>query len=98
MDANNVIIKPIVSEKSMKNASDGKFTFHVAIKADKRMIRKAIEDKFKVNVVQISTSIVKGKKVRAGTRRIEVAKTPWKKAVVTLTKGQKIGLFDVGSK
>jgi large subunit ribosomal protein L23 len=96
MDTNDVIIAPLISEKSMKYATLGKFTFHVASKADKPMIKKAIEDKFKVNVIQISTSIVKGKTSRSGTKRIEVLKIPWKKAVATLKTGQKIALFDVG--
>ena len=98
MDVNDVIIAPIISEKSMRDASNGKFTFRVARQADKKMIKKAIEDKFKVNVLQTSTSIVKGKKSKSGTRRIEVLKSPWKKAIATLEKGQKIALFDVGGK
>ena len=96
MDANDVIIRPIISEKSMQHANLGKFTFRVAKGAHKGMIKKAIEEKFKVNVVGISTNIVKGKKSKAGTRRIEILKSPWKKAVATLKTGQKIALFDVG--
>lgn len=96
MDVNDVIIRPIISEKSMQHANLGKFTFRVAKGAHKGAIKKAIEEKFKVNVVRISTNIVKGKKSRAGKRRIEILKSPWKKAVVTLQKGQKIALFDVG--
>jgi large subunit ribosomal protein L23 len=96
MDINDVIIRPIISERSMEGVSKGKFTFRVASKAHKGRIKKAIEDKFKVSVLQISTSIVKGRKVRAGPRRIEIAQSPWKKAVVTLKDGQKIALFDVG--
>lgn len=98
MDINDVIIAPIISEKSMKDVKLHKFTFRVASKAHKGLIKKAIEDKFKVNVLQVSTNIVKGKKVRAGTKRIEIEKSPWKKAVVTLPEKQKIALFDVGGK
>ena len=98
MDVNDVIIAPTISEKSMKDVSSGKFTFRVALGADRKMIKKAIEDKFKVNVIRTSTSIVKGKKSRSGTRRIEVLQSSWKKAIVTLKQGQKIGLFDVGGK
>ncbi len=96
MDINEVIVRPVISEKSMQQAALGKFTFRVANKAHKGMIKKAIERKFKVNVVGISTNIVKGKKSRIGTRRIEMLKSPWKKAIATLEKGQKIALFDVG--
>lgn len=96
MDINDVIIAPIISERSMKHATFHKFTFRVTRKANKRLIKKAIEDKFKVNILHLSTSIVKGKKIRAGSKRIEVEKSPWKKAIVTLPEKQKIALFDVG--
>ena len=98
MDTNEVIVRPIISEKSMQHAVLGKFTFHVAKTANKGVIKKAIEEKFKVNVVGISTNIVKGKTTRTGKRRVEVLKSPWKKAVVTLKTGQKIALFDVSGK
>lgn len=96
MDANDVIIRPIISEKSMQHAILGKFTFHVVKGVHKGVIKKAIEEKFKVNVMRISTNIVKGKKSRAGKRRLEILKSPWKKAVATLKEGEKIALFDVG--
>jgi len=98
MDTNEVIVRPIISEKSMQHANSGKFTFHVAKRAHKGEIKKAIEEKFKVNVVRISTNVVKGKKSKAGTRRIEILKSTWKKAIATLKTGQKIALFDVGGK
>ncbi|EKD64527.1 MAG: hypothetical protein ACD_50C00352G0007 [uncultured bacterium] len=98
MDINDVIIAPIISEKSMKDVSLHKFTFKVAGKANKRFIKKAIQDKFNVDVLDISTNIVKGKKMRVGLRRTEVEKSPWKKAIVTLPQEQKIALFDVGGK
>lgn len=82
----------------MKDVSLHKFTFRVNGKANKRLIKKAVEDKFSVNVVQVSTNIVKGKKMRVGLRRTEIEKSPWKKAVVKLKEGQKIALFDAGAK
>lgn len=98
MDINDVIIRAIISEKSMQQANLGKFTFRVLKSAHKKAIKKAIEEKFKVDVVGISTNIVKGKKARVGTRRIEILKSPWKKAIATLKTGQKIALFDTGGK
>ena len=98
MDVNDVIINPVISEKSMQHANLGKFTFHVAKGAHKGVIKKAIEEKFKVNVMRISTNIVKGKKTKAGKRRMEILKSPWKKAVATLKGGEKIALFDVSGK
>ncbi|MCL5438388.1 MAG: 50S ribosomal protein L23 [Patescibacteria group bacterium] len=94
MDLQNILIRPIVTEKSMADAGTGKFTFEVAKEADKGMIKKAVENKFKVNVVSVSTSIVKGKKKRQGNRRKEVLGSSWKKAIVRLKTGEKIGLFE----
>ncbi len=90
----DVIISPLISEKSMNDAGLGKFTFKVSKKADKRQIKKDIEEKFKVDVVSVATSIVKGKKRRFGAKRTEVAMPTWKKAIVKLKAGQKIGVFD----
>lgn len=94
----DIIIAPIISEKSMRDANESKFTFKVKIWANKKMIRKAIEDKFKVNVLDVKTAIVKGKKKRAGARRIEILQSAWKKAVAKVKEGEKIALFDIGEK
>lgn len=96
MDIHRIILRPIISEKSMRDAALGKFSFEVAKKADKPIIKRAIESQFKVNVRSLATSIVKGRKKRYGMRRIEVTRSPWKKAIVRLQQGQKIDLFDVG--
>lgn len=96
MNAKDVIIAPIVTEKSTKEATLGKFTFKVAKEADKKMIKKAIENAFKVNILHISTNIVKGRSVRTGARRIEFKKPAFKKAVAELKSGQTIPLFETG--
>lgn len=93
----NVIIKPLISEKSMNHVKKGKFTFMVDKTAGKEEIKKTIEDKFKVKVVSISTNITKGKKKRFGARRLETDMPSFKKAVVALEAGQKIDLFDIGA-
>ena len=92
---NNVILGPIISEKSTKHAANHKFTFLVLKDSDKTMIKHAVEDQFKVKVLGIATSIVKGKTKRVGARRSEVKISVWKKATVTLPKDQKISWFDV---
>lgn len=92
----DVLIRPLLTEKSTKQAEKGKFTFQVGIHADKVSIKKAIEKAFPVHVTDVATIIVKGKTVRTGMRRTEKTLSPWKKAVVTLKKGEKIGLFNVG--
>jgi len=91
-----IILGPIITEKSMNDATLRKFTFRVEKHANKTQIRKEIEIKFKVNVVNISTSIVKGKKIRTGSKRMERKVADFKKAIVTLKEGQKIGLFELG--
>jgi large subunit ribosomal protein L23 len=94
----NVIIAPVISEKSMDSAAKGRYTFRVNARATKHEIKKAVEEKFKVNVLKISTITIKGRSVRAGVRRTEVLQSPFKKAVVTVKEGQKIAIFDSGAK
>lgn len=96
MDLLSVIIKPIISEKSMSDAAKSKFTFMVNMSANKRNIKKAVEDKFKVNVLKVFTNIVKGRTTKVGVRRKEIVKSSFKKAMVQLEKGQKIAMFDIG--
>src|SRR5260221_343114 len=98
MDLHSVIIKPIITEKSMQDAEKGKFTFAVLKSANKDVIKLAIEKAFEVKVIKVATSIVKGRSHRTGNKRIEIKQSPWKKATVALKQGQKIGLFDVGEK
>ena len=92
----NIIISPLITEKSMADAANGKFTFKVAKDSNKNEIKKEIEKKFNVNIVGISTNILKGKSVRVGAKRSEKKLSPWKKAIVTVKKGEKIGLFELG--
>ncbi len=94
----NLIVTPVISEKSMDNAAKGRYTFRVDVKATKHEVKKVVEEKFKVNVLKISTVIVKGRKVRAGVRRTEILQSPFKKAVATVKQGQKIAIFDSGAK
>ena len=92
---NNVILRPIISEKSTKDAGNHKFTFLVSKVANKPAIKSAVEDQFKVKVLNITTSVVKGKTKRVGEKRAEVKISSWKKATVTLPKDQKISWFNV---
>jgi large subunit ribosomal protein L23 len=91
----SIIIRPIITEKSMKEAELGKFTFQVAKDANKTNIKKAIEGQFSVNVTGLSTILVKGKRKRIGARRSEVKESVMKKAIATLKSGQKIDLFEM---
>jgi len=91
----SIIIRPIITEKSMKEAEAGKFTFQVQKDANKTNIKKAIEGQFSVNVTGLSTITVKGKRKRVGARRTEVKEAAIKKAIATLKSGQKIDLFEM---
>jgi len=96
MKIQNVIIKPIITEGSMKLVTAGKYTFAVTQFADKGSIKNVIGKLYGVTVVAVATSVVKGKSKRVGQRREEVKGTIWKKAIVTVKKGEKIGVFEPG--
>jgi len=98
MDYVNIIISPLISEKSMDDVAKRRFTFKVNKSASKGQIKKAVEDKFKVNVIEVKTLNMKGKTKRFGQKRIESKTSGFKKALVLLKEGQKIDLFEVGKK
>ncbi len=82
MLAEEVIIKPIVTEKSSSELEQGKYTFKVNKKATKVEIAKAVEKLFEVKVLNVNTMTVKGKEKRVGAH---TGMTPdWKKAIVTI--------------
>ena len=91
-----IIVKPLVTEKTMGDVTKGKYTFVVSKDAGKAAIKSAIKAQFKVTVASVATTIQKGKTQRVGTRRVEVGKSDFKKAIVTLKKGEKIALFEPG--
>jgi large subunit ribosomal protein L23 len=91
----SAILKPIITEKSMVLANKGWFTFMVDRSARKEQITKQLETQFKVNIVEIKTIHMHGKPQRTGKKRIEVAGSDWKKAIVKLKKDQKIDLFEI---
>lgn len=94
----DIIISPIITEKSMNDAAKGRFTFKVHKQAEKQQIRKVVENKFKVDVTDVATMIVKGKMKRTGKKRMEKQSQGYKKAIVSLKTGQKIDLFEVVGK
>jgi len=96
MNIQDVIIKPIITEKAMKDSEGGRYTFVVAVRSAKTAIKQAIEQAFKVKVTSIHTSIIKGRKKRVGMRRNEISLPQIKKAIVTLKKGQSIAIFEPG--
>lgn len=91
--AHDIIIRPIISEQSMAQIADRKYTFVVAKCANKIEIKKAVEEIFGVNVEKVTTINMAGKIKRMG--RTEGRRAAWKKAVVKLTESSKtIEFFD----
>ena len=92
MDATQVIIRPVVSEKSYVLATVGKYTFRVHPDAHKTQIRQAIEQLFPdVKVVGVHTASVKSKPKRRGTTSGRTRS--WKKAIVQVREGEEIPIF-----
>ena len=91
--AQDIIIAPVITEKSMAGIADKKYTFKVAKDANKLEIADAVEELFKVKVAKVNTVSMRGKKRRMG--RYEGKTASWKKAIVTLKKDSKtIEFFD----
>ena len=93
MNKYDIIIRPIISEKSMDQSADKKYTFQVALSANKIEIKKAVEEIFGVKVEKVTTCRVLGKVKRMGATSGKRA--DWKKAVVKLAADSKtIEFFD----
>ena len=85
--AYDVIIKPVISEQSMDMAQEKKYTFKVAVNANKTEIKKAVEEIFGVDVKKVNVMNVNGKLKRLG--RTQGRTASYKKAIVTLTENSK---------
>ncbi len=90
--AREIIIKPVVTEKSVDLMQENKYCFRVAKDANKIEIKNAIEEIFKVTVINVNTVNVHGKMKRMGRTQGKTAS--WKKAVVTLREGDSIEVFE----
>ena len=97
-DIRLLIQKPIITEKStqLKEASN-RYLFKVDMRANKRQIKKAVEELFNVRVKRVTTAVYRGKpKVVTNRSGRFTGKAPnWKKAYVTLAEGDSIEVFDV---
>ena len=89
----DIIIRPVITEKTMADMEEDKYTFEVAKKSNKSEIKKAIEEIFSVKVAKVNTMNMTGKVKRQG---MNFGKRPdWKKAIVTLAPGSEpIEFFD----
>jgi large subunit ribosomal protein L23 len=91
MDHSQVIIRPVVSEKSYVLSAAHKYTFRVHPDAHKTQIRQAVEALFEVHVVEVRTLSVKSKPKRRGVTRGRTR--IWKKAIVQIRAGETIPIF-----
>lgn len=87
MNAYDIIRKPVITEKSMSEMADKKYTFIVDIHANKTEIKHAVEEIFKVKVDKVNTIRMLGKMKRQG--RFEGRRPSYKKAIVKLTQNSK---------
>jgi len=86
-----VLVRPIISEKNTMLNEQGQYVFEVSDRANKIMVRQAVEAVFNVGVTAVNVLNVKGKHKRSG-RSLGVTRS-WKKAIVTLKPGDRIELF-----
>ena len=91
MESTQVIIRPVVSEKSYVLAAADKYTFRVHADAHKTQIRQAVEQLFDVHVLDVRTISVKAKPKRRGLTRGQTRS--WKKAIVQVRPGESIPIF-----
>jgi large subunit ribosomal protein L23 len=92
MNAHQIIVRPLITEKNTNLMTLNKYCFEVDQKANKQQIKQAIEEVFNVAVVSVHTMNVRGKQRRRGQKLGYTAN--WKKAIVTLAEGNRIELFE----
>ena len=92
MDLGNVIVRPVISEKSYALIGEGKYTFRVHERANKTQIADAVQEAFGVSVASVRTAKVRSKPKRRGLHQGKTR--AWKKAVVQLGPGERIELFE----
>ena len=94
-----IIVRPVISEKSIDESSRGKYTFAVHQRANKIQIKAAVEELYKkenVTVIAVNVLTTKAKEKKRGNRRGQTIgyTSAWRKAIVTLAPGQKIEFFE----
>jgi len=95
MSTGDILLKPIITEKSLRLVGEeNKYSFKVTRKATKKQVKKAIEELYKVKVLEVNIVKLPGKSRRSLKTRKEFKSASWKKAVVKLAEGQKIDVFE----
>ncbi|HEU4326374.1 MAG TPA: 50S ribosomal protein L23 [Roseiflexaceae bacterium] len=93
MNSHQIIIRPLITEKNTTLMEINKYSFEIDRKANKAQVKHAIEEIFKVTVVDVHTMNMRGKQRRRG--RVVGYTSDWKKAIVTLAQGDRIELFEI---
>ena len=96
LQASQVVLRPVISEKSMDETQRGKYTFAVHDDANKLQIKQAVEELFKVKVLGVNVSTTKAKEKSRNRKRgrVQGYTSPWRKAVVTVRPTDKIEFFE----
>ncbi len=89
----DILIRPVISEKSVAATERNNYTFAVARDANKFQIKAAVEAEFKVDVLGVRVLSVQPKQKRRGRKTLGTV-PGWRKAIVTIAPGQKIELFE----
>jgi large subunit ribosomal protein L23 len=92
LNVNDVLVKPLITEKNTMLGALNKYTFKVDTRANKTQIKDAVQSIFKVNVTKVNVITVPSKTRRVG--RSVGQSAPWKKAIVTIAPGQRIEIFE----
>jgi large subunit ribosomal protein L23 len=96
LEASQIVLRPVISEKSMDNTRVSKYTFAVHEDANKLQIKDAVEELFKVTVVDVNVINTKPKEKsrNRGRGRVQGWTSAWKKAIVTVGPNDKIEFFE----
>ena len=90
---NDILVRPLITEKKMKLVEEGKYTFEVKQGSNKVEVKKAVEELFKVEVTAVNMMNTLRKKRRVG--KYEGLRPAVQKAIVTLAEGQKLDVFEI---
>ena len=89
----DILVRPLITEKTMKLVEEGKYTFEVKQGSNKVEVKKAVEELFKVEVTAVNMMNTLRKKRRVG--KYEGLRPAVQKAIVTLAEGQKLDVFEI---
>jgi large subunit ribosomal protein L23 len=93
MRINNILIQPLVTEKSMSKTASNNYTFKVSLDTSKNALANELKRLYNVDVIDVKTMVMPGKQKRVLKTRLYTKATNWKKAIVKLKDGQTIDLF-----